>query len=630
MKWRNTLIMLAVAIAAGLFVWKVVPSWKTTDENMQGRIFPEIGARKSDIDRIELKHGDETLVLVKLGEERWDMTSPIEYRADPFRAGSLLSTLEFIKEDVLPIKPDEGESLDLARFGLAPGSETASLKLQAGAEQVCEVRVGSLTPDEESFFLWVAGREAVYVVRKHIRDEFTRKVDHFRSTDVAPFEAAEVRKVVLAEAGNRSFEIVKDGGSWKMTHPVADRVAVEALKSLLDDLSMLKAAGFVAGQPAQLAEKGLEPATLALSIYSGPEFEETTYILGGESPTKGRRYCMKKGSGFLLTVTEEDAAKLKVKGVDMREPRLATVEVDDINDISITRPGGALAMKRANFKWTITEPEEFPADPLTIKDALQHVKDTEIQEFLKADAPFKAAVTVRLTHKAEGRAEEFELSGLKGGSDVVTARRKGSAALFSVPKSLYEELTKPVLSFRSRLLLELNRKTILRIARKGPGDESITVVRGSMDEPWAVEGSPEVKLDKTAVENVLWRMAGLGSPGVEALVGDIEAADLAKYGLTEPTFTVSVCTAADGQSGDTHQLRVGRAPEGGKLYGMIAGATLVFKLSPGLADMLKASLFEVEEPKTDSKEAAGNAMNMVPGKGADKHGDVDAAGHQPH
>ena len=237
MNWRNTLVLLVISVGAAIFVWRVGREWESPDgTESEGRIFEGFKDARPKIDRIDFdrREADSKVDLVKKGEEHWELTHPIAYRADPWRARGLLSALEFLKsENVLTGTAEK--PLDLEEYGLGEGFEKAvTVNLYAGEEKLYGIRFGDVTTDEEKVYAAVEGRDEVYVVKKHALEDFTKKVAHYRSTKVVFFESAEVSKLVVRKAGADPVEMVKEGGIWKMSAPIADRGSYDAVRGLLD------------------------------------------------------------------------------------------------------------------------------------------------------------------------------------------------------------------------------------------------------------------------------------------------------------------------------------------------------------------------------------------------------------
>jgi len=598
MNWRNTLIMLVVAVAAGVFVWKVGPNLTSSEERkeMEGRVFKGFKDDRPKIDRVEVVRPGDTIELVKKSEEHWELSKPISYRADHWTAGDLVGKFEFMdSETVLTDSPEK--PLKLEEWGLGEGSDAVVVRLYAGEKKLYEARMGELTPDEEHVYLSREGSKDVYLIKKHVRDDFTKKVDEYRSKKITFFPVPEVNKLVLANEKGARVDLEKAGGIWEMKSPVADRASYDTVKECLEALEGLSAAEFLEKNPKDLGEKGLDPAKLTVSVFTGIDFDEQTVLLGSEAK-EGERYCMRRGSPFLLKVKTADAEKIVADADVYRSRDLARVKVDTVRQLVVSRGEEKLVLKKKGLDWAIVEPAEYEADSDAALDALQAVKDAEIKEFLGPEAGFEAAVKVRIEYAEAEHAEEFELAKPAKDDELVLARRKGSESVYKVAASLYEDMTRPVLDFRSRSIMDFKREEAMRIERAGPGEEKIAVLRGSKDEPWAIEGDLEKKPDTSAIDDILWAMYNLSA---DKLVGEVKAAKLAEYGLAEPMLVVTIGTKGAGEdAGKSRVLKVGRPEGADSYYGIVGDGLMVAKLSGGLIDTLKRPLVKTED-KTPEK-----------------------------
>ncbi len=99
MKLRNTLILLAVAAGLVLFIAVFERGKKSREEliELEKYAFPELKDRADDATAIEIVRGPEKLVFVKremgTDDEHWQMTQPIDYRADRSEALEMLKAL---------------------------------------------------------------------------------------------------------------------------------------------------------------------------------------------------------------------------------------------------------------------------------------------------------------------------------------------------------------------------------------------------------------------------------------------------------------------------------------------------------------------------------------------------------
>lgn len=88
-----------------------------------------------ELDRIELKQGEATTVLERLGQ-RWSMRAPIQTRADADAVGRLIDALSRVRAEAWVADLPAGEAADMARFGLdAPaGSVTVAMTTRSMKE----------------------------------------------------------------------------------------------------------------------------------------------------------------------------------------------------------------------------------------------------------------------------------------------------------------------------------------------------------------------------------------------------------------------------------------------------------------------------------------------------------------
>jgi len=248
MKVRTTLILLVVAAALFAYVMLVERNRGTTDElkKESGKMFvigKQVNTTKglSDyVTKLSLKTDKLDLVAKKekVGdEERWRLAEPLSARADKGEIRGILTDLEFMKKEAT-VKPDQGKSLDLAKYGLNKPTATITFTAKTGPkgkekEKTYTLLIGSKTPVGNFVYAKRKDQQVVCTVGDSILSKLKKTLNDFRDKQVVHINKDKVDKIEIA-FGKKSFTCSQGKEGWRITKPFTDFAQQDAVKKILD------------------------------------------------------------------------------------------------------------------------------------------------------------------------------------------------------------------------------------------------------------------------------------------------------------------------------------------------------------------------------------------------------------
>jgi len=622
MKLRNTLILLAVAAGLVLFIAIFERGKRSREEllELEKHAFPQLKDRTRDATAVEIVRGPEKLVFVKrdggTDDEHWQITQPIDYRADRMRVEGLIGAFEDAEKAVIDA---EGSR----EIPLAPGDPVTEYKLgnesavrvtvYAEKEKLLDALVGGLTAAKDNVYVSHASREAVYVVGDIVSDEARRVLDEFRDKRLLTLKSkGQVTGLTLLEEGKPKAVLSRnEGGPWHLTSPVADRAAQDKAREIIDKMGSLWADVFVADfgpDDPQMAERmadyGLVPAkkSVKVSLLRAGQLSTHEVLFGkrikkhetGSSPSWDV-YAMVEGSRTVTLIPAGSLDPLMVSIDDLRDHDVLDFDSSDAVALTLDRPAGELKLDKKDGEWRMTAPEGRAADGTRVRELLDALRDLKVENFLPMDTELTKPLRIEVTCEVEDDvassagdvgAEEGEepkrvahLVFLEAGAgDTVRARRGEEGAVFEVKRSILDGLTAPALHFRDRRVLEFDTAKIHNLAiTVGGKTDSATRVGGK----WKLDGDGEV--DALRADRIKWDISELEA---EEFVGTATDAELAKYGLAPAEVRVQVTLEPEdeGKAGRTHVLLVGSAvdpkakDDEKKYYARLGDDRLIFVL----------------------------------------------------
>lgn len=270
--------------------------------------------RRHEIDRIELSQGDETVRLVRRGEDYW-LESPIEDRADEDHVNGFLNELtgmlanEFI---------DDGAGR-LGELGLdAPGA-VVEVSFE-GREGPFRLELGSQVPDDPERS-YARSESQVFATDADLQETLTRPAADWRSRAWTALPVYQITSARIQGEGP-ALELTRDGGDWRRGE---DKIGYTTVSDFLYSVDDARAQEFWA--PDDPAAASLGPGPVLTFTYKTDEGEETLTLY---SRTDSGTPARVDNRDVTLLLDEETVAGIreKLQAVRDAEP-LAAEETED-------------------------------------------------------------------------------------------------------------------------------------------------------------------------------------------------------------------------------------------------------------------------------------------------------------
>jgi len=437
-KPRTLLVLTVVVAALAAFVWFYERKLPTSEEAKAEEKKVLAGTKADAVREVSIVRGGTTVRIVREGkppaeEEKkqgedeasplsspasdWQLTSPLQARADRSAVEGLLSSVLGLE------KARTLEKVDRKEFGLAP---PAALVTVITAEGKRTLEVGRELPGTDQRAVAVAGEPAVHAVSGSFWTDLTKPPGDWRSRELFAGTRDDVERVSLQTGGNRIVLARRGDEPW-LEAPIADRADRERFDELVDALTTLNATEFVDQPPASPAQLGLEPPQTVVEVVRKgqtkpfrlvlgapkaepaavptPEPTPTDSSGGGTATKSSTRYA--RADGQLVTINasalDESVAR---PPQDWRSRGWTTFAVYDVDKIEVKDGHGALTLTRDEGDWK-REQGSKPGgkDKIfygTVSDFLAAVTDAKAEKLLDAStaaglAAGSPALTITLT-----------------------------------------------------------------------------------------------------------------------------------------------------------------------------------------------------------------------------------------
>jgi hypothetical protein len=252
---------------------------------------------RAKVDGLEMRLAGKTILQVAREGTNWNMTRPLEVRADYASVEGLIGRLQMtaMKSSVT----ENASAADLKKYGL--DKPAAELNLVLGSAKATLV-LGAKT--ENAYYARDASRPAVMTVDAAFFDEFKKSANDYRRKDIFEFRAFNAERLEITRDGQTVvFERVKAQtkdaqDTWRRASPTAGTVDTMKMEIFFAKIENTRASSFVDST----AKTGLDKPFVTVVA----KFESAPSVMKDERITFGRAGA----DTFALRPGEPGAAKI--------------------------------------------------------------------------------------------------------------------------------------------------------------------------------------------------------------------------------------------------------------------------------------------------------------------------------
>ncbi|MHC4139229.1 MAG: DUF4340 domain-containing protein [Planctomycetota bacterium] len=558
MKFRTTIILLIIASIGAAYIFLYDKKQYRTDVWVQRQQMVLPDYKPGQINKIEIKKGDTTIVLESTDNVRWRMLEPLQLRADKAEVEEILAQFEFMRK-FGTIKENETENFSMKEYGLATPGLVINLWLKKGtivggtAGDVTKytVNIGDrLAAGQDTVYITAGDDKDVSVVSAKFLEKIDKNINDLRNKWAFEFDKHSVERVRLESETNGSVVCSKAEQLWWITQPLSDRADTERIKDILDELKNLKIAkeDFVSDSEEDIINYGLDKPVFTISI--GTTNDVQTIHLGHSLDEK--IYAKLDGESSIFFVHDIILRDLDLELNDLRDKQLLrfdAIGTYGIEKIDLNSSGTALVMeKTVQYDWMIKSPKEILADRDTVREFVEKIKDLQIQQYVDdsganyekyglADSPIEVSVFRRI---GEGETVKFLIGDADENGGLCYVRRDGEDAVYSVPTENFYDIAKAgYLAFRDKLVMEFPKENAQKIVINRDGKTLICeqAEDSTMRMPkWNMISPVKMQAELDSINQVVWNLSFLLADKIVTLSTE----NPGDYGLDNPLLRASV------------------------------------------------------------------------------------------
>ena len=426
--WHRQLALAMALFILGGFSYWLVFKHKPDSEDIEEKNKKILAFDKNQVESVQIVNGTNAVTLkcsdlagknCKSGDNaKWEVTEPIQVKADDANTNSLVSTLNGITvSDTISMKeetPDRKNAL-LKDYGLDPDSILKDRRIQINASnQTTILYLGQTHPIGEGIFAAVehlapgaksSGKiddTQVYVLPSYVKSNFDHDLTYWRDKKILPIAAHEVDSFVLKNTKG-TIQGQRDKGMWDLRSG-SDEVAgdTENMDTLLTGATYLVAKNFISDDKTDAKSrttlkgaknvitltlrKDKTPEPIVLALFQKPN---------GKPPAKGVvQYSVYATVSTLSPLFELEGYAKERLDKELKDLRLAKLitSMDRFSAKRMELKGSGIGnipwvLLNKDSKWSVEGDPKEQIDSEKVQNFLDRLASSKILEFITKNPP---------------------------------------------------------------------------------------------------------------------------------------------------------------------------------------------------------------------------------------------------
>ena len=546
MKFKGTLLL--ILVLAGLVLYTVlveVPTVKKEDAEKK-RSEKILLFEMPEVEAIDLVQPNQILHIQRRDTDAWEITEPIQARADTGIVNQLLTELQ----DAKFTRVVEEEPADFATYGLDPPS--FKVVLHRKNNKTSTLLVGDTHAIGHTTFFKTGDQKRVLLASLR-RAQINKSLGSLRDKTLLEYNTGEVTRMTINYLGEKQTFTKKDT-QWDLAGPIAAQGDPREIENLLNTVRAQRIRAFVEETPGDLSRYGLDAPTIVLTMNAGKENKPWTLRLGS-AKGKDTYHAQRDKTGHVFTVGADLFKTLSKNPLSFMDKTLMKFEDNEVAEITIRHGLQTVRALRRDGNdtagWILEGADTAAADTATINSLLFDLKDARVAEFVQKgdfkifglDVPQKE---LRITKKS-GSQESIGLGNANRTGQQFFASRSRDQTVFLLEAETVDKLFRSANDLQDKSLLRFDKNQVAGLIIETP-DRTFELKQ--TDGEWSLL-QPETikKLDAFIGRDILWTVSHLQ---YESLAGPGEQN---QAGLDLPILTV---TLQDAQNKSLGKVSVGR------------------------------------------------------------------------
>ncbi len=310
----------------------------------------------------------------------------------------------------------------------------------AGKDQ--KLLLGQKTPTGTDLYARVPDQPRVFLVSSYLDSTFNKSTFDLRDKTILKIDREKVDRVEI-ETPDRTLKVVKQGGDWRITSPVAARADFGAVEGIIGRLNTTPMKSIAAPDATDLENYGLDKPAATVHATSG---SAQAGLAIGKRAGEGTVYAKDLSRPMVFTIESALLDELKKPADDFRVKDLFDARAFNTTRIELTRNGQTIVLEKEKGKdaWKQVAPAAKAADAAKVEalvTALTGIRATSFADNLAGRGLESPDLTVSLAFEDGQKHEKIAFA--RKGSDAY-ARREGDAAAAKIDTTALDGIIKAI------------------------------------------------------------------------------------------------------------------------------------------------------------------------------------------
>jgi hypothetical protein len=375
-----------------------------------------------------------------------------------------------------------------------------------------------------------------------IRGRELREAEEEAAGKLLPVEAAQIVELRLIHP-DRSVIASRTGAGWEFVSPEGYEADQEEWDTVAGNVGRIDLNETVASASSDLAPYGLDEPRLRLGVRLADGRDEEV-LFGAENPQGTFHYVKLASSDEVVLAASTWMGLFDKTPNDLRDKTILRFEQDDIDSIVVSGQD-RLTVRRDAGDWQLEEPIASPADSQQVSTLLGAIDFARASGFVDPGAGEQdtgiesPAWRILLAERDSGSEHELLIGGpVPDNPGQYYARDTSRAPVFLIDSQIADLVSAPVLDWRDKSIVELDRAGVGSIEIARAGGIAALEIRKAGEEWVLADGRP------TEFGQVSGMLSALE---FGTATGIIDApGGLADYGLDDPPLRIVLRSAAGG------------------------------------------------------------------------------------
>src|SRR3954453_4809655 len=380
MKTKTTLILLAVAVAAAVYI-KFYESKGPNTVEARRQAGNVVNFERDALEGVVIQNGDDRIELRKQ-DQKWRIEAPFKDQADRGVVENLVADLDsWQKLDSIPASEIEKNKGRLDEYGLSKGKLKLKL-LGKGAPP--EITFGNDAALQGKMYVRVGEGSDVIVAAQSVRNDISKKPEDFRDKKLTDLTAAQITRALVKTAAGE-MELEKKADHWEIVKPLKARGDDQKIGDTLAQVTTAQIQQFVAEDRGDLRPYGLAEPRGSVTLFTADDKTGQTLQIGGvPEKEKEQVYVRFTARNAVYTLPKKVEEILALKPADLRDRHLARIDTNILDRITIDAPGkGKTVLARKDESWTIASRNNQPANAGEVTRMLDLIKVEQVTKFVE-------------------------------------------------------------------------------------------------------------------------------------------------------------------------------------------------------------------------------------------------------